>query len=233
MRIFGLLVFACLVAGPALAQEAASPSFAALSRCAGRVGSETRRADPAFVTIALDGKPWITTEEEKETVGTQQVATTITGTGWRRRRDGTSVPFRFTCMLDAQGQAVMFHVSSLLRNLGDELPPSIAIEGAASYLEKMSLPRGVELQVRLLDVSKSPAEVLTEQVVRSGWQVPIPFTLRLPKDTVLDGRTMVITARFVLARQTLFQLQERRVLTAADLHKFIILTLDKVGEPNR
>ena len=43
-----------------------------------------------------------------------------------------------------------------------------------------------------------------EQVVRSGWQVPIPFALRLPRGTVLEGRKMVITARFVLARQPLF-----------------------------
>jgi hypothetical protein len=68
-----------------------------------------RLGDPAFVSIALDGQPWMTTEQTKEIVGTMAVSTTVTGTGWSQRRDGTSVYFRFTCVLDERGQAVMFH----------------------------------------------------------------------------------------------------------------------------
>ena len=48
--------------------------------------------------------------------------------------------------------------------------------------------------------------VLAEQVVRSGWQVPIPFSLRVPKEIPLAGRKLQITARFVNARQPLFAL---------------------------
>ena len=141
-------------------------------------------------------------------------------------------------MLDDQGQALIFHISNLVRNLGDELPPSIIVHGAASYLENIPLPKGVELQVQLLDTSKLPAgEVLAEQVVRSGWYLPIPFALRLPKETSLADRKLVITARFVLAGETLcaraLQLQETRAIAAGDLHKFIILTLDKVKGSGR
>lgn len=234
MRTFGLLLFTCLIAGSAHAQEPNGISSSALSRCAGKVGRDIRQADPAFVTFALDGLPWITINRTDDVVGTQQISTTVTGTGWRRRRDGTSVPFRFTCMLDNQGQALVFHTSNLMHSLGDKLPPSIIVDGAASYLERTLLPRGVELQVQLLDTSKSPTgEVLAEQVIRSGWQVPIPFALRLPKEISLADRNLVITARFVLSRQTLFQLQETRVIPAGDLNKFIILTLDKVKDLNR
>ena len=42
-----------------------------------------------------------------------------------------------------------------------------------------------------------------------------------------DGR-LVITARFVSARQPLFELKEERVLPVADLNKYVLLTLDKV-----
>jgi uncharacterized lipoprotein YbaY len=228
--MFGIWLLAGLVAASAQAQEASAVSSAALSRCAGKAGMDIRKGDPAFVTVAFDGAPWLAVERTEQAVASRKVAATLTGTGWLRRRDGTSVPLRFTCLLDPEGQAVVVHLRALLRNLGDELPPSIVVEGAASYLEKQPLPRGVELQVKLLDVAKSPDEVLAEQVVRSGWQVPIPFALRLPRDTAFEGRRLTITARFVLARQPLFQLKEQRPLQLADLHKFVILTLDKVGD---
>jgi hypothetical protein len=219
----------CLVTGSAYAQEAGAISSPVLSRCAGKFGTETRTADPAFVSLALDGAPWLTIEKTNDTVGSQPIFETVTGTGDRRRRDGTVVPFRFTCVLDFSGQALMFHVSPLMRRLGDDLPPATIVEGAATYLDKMPLPRGIELQVQLLDISKSAAgERLAEQVVRSGWQVPVAFALRVPKETSLAGRKLVITARFVVGHQVLFQLKEPRAVTGDDLHKLLALTLDKV-----
>lgn len=121
----------------------------------------------------------------------------------------------------------MFHASSLLRDLGDRLPPSIVVDGAASFAADAPLPRGVELQVQLLDLSQPPAaRVLAEQVVRAGWHVPVAFALRLPRDTSLDDRKLVITARVVQGHQTLFELEERPLIIG-DLHKSIILTLTK------
>jgi uncharacterized lipoprotein YbaY len=232
MRLTVLSLLASLATaaapGATLAQDLAEPT-AVLSRCAGKAGSDLRRNDPAFVTVALDGEPWLTIERTEEKVGDAMIATTVTGIGSMRRKDGTSVHMRFTCLLDDKGQAAMVHLGPLLRTLGDELPPARVIEGAASYLDRMALPRGVELQVRLLDTAGKPAEVLAEQVVRSGWQVPIPFSLRVPRDTRLEGRRLVITARFVSARQPLFQLAEERVLSPADLHRYIVLSLDRVA----
>jgi uncharacterized lipoprotein YbaY len=93
----------------------------------------------------------------------------------------------------------------------------------------MAPPRGLELRVQLLDIAKpSNVEILTEQVVRTGWHVPIPFFLRLPKDTSFDGRKLVVAARMVLAHETLFELKEPRGISAADLGNSLDLTLTKV-----
>lgn len=229
LRLIGLVLPACIVAAPAPAQDAPGLSSPAISRCAGRVGLDTRQSDAAFGIIALDGRPWLRVEPTDAAVGSQPIATTVTGTGLQRRRNGTSVPFRFTCVLDAQGQALMVHIAHLMPRLGDTLPPSIVVDGAATYREKMALPRGVELQVQLLDVSKSAdGEVLAEQAVRSGWHVPIPFSLRLPRETSFEGRRVVVTARLVLARRVLFQLREPQLLAGAALGKPLELVLDKV-----
>jgi uncharacterized lipoprotein YbaY len=182
--------------------------------------------------------PWVTIERTEDSVGTQPISTTVTGTGEYRRRNGTSVPFRFTCVLDARGQALMFHASPLIRRLGDVLPPAIVIEGRATSAGKTVLPRGVELRVQLLDVAKSPAgekgaEILAEQVVRSGWQVPIPFALRLPKETSFEGRKLVLAARLVLAHQVLFELKQPQPVVGTDFLKPIELVLDKAGAPKR
>jgi uncharacterized lipoprotein YbaY len=228
------ILLACTLASPALAEDDGGISSAVISRCAGKVGRETRQSDAAFGLVALDGIPWSAIERTEESVGTQPIKTTVTGTGAQHRRNGTAVPFRFTCVLDAKGQALMFHASDLMIKLGDELPPAIVVEGSVAYREKMMLPRGAELRVQLLDLSKSPAgEIVTEQVVRSSWQVPIPFALRLPTNTVLDGRKLAIAARLVVAHQALFQLEEPRAVDTADLRKPIDLVLDKVEAAKR
>ncbi|MGZ5901413.1 MAG: YbaY family lipoprotein [Reyranella sp.] len=193
---------------------------------------DTRQADAAFGVVALDGIPWLAIERTEESVGTQPITTTVTGTGALHRRNGTSVPFRFTCVLDATGVALMFHASQLMLKLGDELPPATIIGGSVGPAEKTKLPRGAELRLQLLDVTDSPTgEIMAEQVVRSGWEFPIPFALRLPKKTALEDRKLAIAARLVLAHQVLFQLKEPRILEPRELRRHIAMVLDKVEAP--
>ena len=233
LRLISLVLLAAVIAVPAFADDVGGVSSPVLSRCAGRAGIDTRQADAAFGVIALDGLPWLTIERTEDSVGMQPISTTVTGTGEYRRRNGTSVPFRFTCVLDAQGQALMFHPTALMRRLGDALPPAIVVNGAATYRERMALPRGAELRVQILDVAKDPAEVLAEQVVRSGWQVPMPFALRLPKETTFEGRRLALAARLVLAHQVLFELREPLPVVGTDFLKPIELVLDKAQGTNR
>ncbi len=233
MRRLSIAAIIAILLTPALsaqAQDSDGISSSAISRCAGKLGLDTRQHDAAFGVLMIDGMPWVTIERTEEKMGTQMIATTVTGTGERRRRDGTAVPFRFTCLLDPKGQAVMFHLGHVAPSLGDTLPPAIIIAGSATYLQRMALPQGAELRVQLLDIAKRPGgDILAEQVVRSGWQVPIPFALRLPKDTAMEGRKLVLAARLVAGRQILFQLPQPRPIGGNDFQSPIELTLEQGG----
>jgi putative lipoprotein len=59
-------------------------------------------------------------------------------------------------------------------------PGEIAmIRGTAAYRERMALPPGAVLEVRLEDVSRAdaPAELLASATIVTDRQVPIPFAL--------------------------------------------------------
>ena len=116
-----------------------------------------------------------------------------------------------------------------MRDLGDRLPPSIIINGAAAYSDKEPLPRGTELQVQVLDAAQQPAPILSEQVVRSGWHVPVAFALRLPTATPLADRKLFVSARLVVAHRVLFELPEPRAVSPGDLQKSLDLTLSRVA----
>ena len=221
-------ITAIVLATPVLAQDPAGISSSAISRCAGKVGVETRKSDPAFSIIMIDGMPWTTVERAEEKLEARIIATTVNGIGARHRRDGTSVTFRFTCALDAKGQALTFNARHLLFTQNDaSVSATTVIVGSAALPREIALPRGAELRVQLSDIGKSPTDnILTEQVVRSGWKVPIPFAVHLPKGTPLAGRELVVTARLVVGHQTLFQLAVPHVVADEDLHKPIELMLD-------
>ena len=158
MRYILPAIATIVLAAPVLAQEPSGISSPALSRCAGKVGVDTRRSDPAFGTIMLDGMPWTTIERTEEKLGAQVITTMVTGTGARRRRDGTLVTFRFTCELDTKGQALMFQASQLLPGPSEASALATVVAGSAAYARKMALPHGAELRIQLLDAAaQSPA----------------------------------------------------------------------------
>lgn len=193
-------------------------STAALSRCAGIAGLEIREADAAFGGLTLDGVPWLSARQEPH-------AMMVSGTGTLRRRNGTTVPFRFLCMLDQAGRATRFQ--TLPATAGDPLPPARPLRGIAVPAGlKAPLARGAELRVQLLDIAKDPAgEILAEQVVRSGWEVPIHFALRVPMEMPLDGRQLAIGARIVLARSVIYRMERPRPLKPEELQGTIVLDL--------
>ena len=53
------------------------------------------------------------------------------------------------------------------------------VTGSVTYRERVALPPGATVTVRLQDVSRAdaPAEVLAEQVIVPTTQVPVPFAL--------------------------------------------------------
>lgn len=198
--------------------DSAGISTVALSRCAGIAGIEVREADAAFGQVMLDGAPWLSAQHNHRSA-------VLSGTGMLRRRNGTTVPFRFFCALDDGGHANMFRI--IPEGMGEGLPRSRVISGVAvpSGL-KAPLARGTELRVQLLDTKKDPnGEVLAEQVVRSGWEVPIPFALRVPADANLADRQLVVSARIVLARSVIYRMKDARVLTPEELARPVRLDL--------
>jgi uncharacterized lipoprotein YbaY len=233
LTFLGLAALLLLALSPAATgqdvggQDTGGLSSNALSRCAGKVGRDTRQADPAFGIIMLDGMPWMTVERTEEKVGSQPITTTVTSNGALLRHKGTTVYFRFTCLLDDKGEAVMFHMRRADPRIGDGLPAALTVRGTAGYRTRNALPRGAELRVQLLDLSTSPqGEILAEQVVRSGWEVPIPFEMRLPKDSSLAGRKLAVAARLVAERRVIFRLAQPRPLTGDAARQNIDLLLD-------
>lgn len=193
-------------------------STSALSRCAGIAGREIRDADASFGQLMLDGVPWLSAQHNHQAVA-------VSSTGLLRRRNGTTASFHFLCLLDDAGHASMFRITSV--DVAETSPPVQTIKGAAVPVGLTTpLPRGTELRIQLLDVRQNPeGDLLAEQVVRSGWEVPIPFALRVPGDTRLGGRQLVIAARIVLARTVIYRLAERRALTADELQRPVMLDL--------
>ena len=193
-------------------------STVALSRCAGLAGIEMRQGDAAFGQIMLDGSPWLSAYHDHG-------AAVLNGTGTLRRRNGTTVPFRFFCALDDTGHASLFRV--IPDGMGETPPPSTVISGIAVPAGlKTPLARGAELRVQLLDTKSDPnGQLLAEQVVRSGWEAPIPFVLHVPADANLAGRHLLISARIVLARAVIYRTKTEHLLTQDGLQRPVVLDL--------
>lgn len=69
-------------------------------------------------------------------------------------------------------------------------PELVTITGAATYRQRIAMPPGAVLNVRIEDVSRADAKavVLAEvSEVFGARQVPIPFSLTLPRTTI-DAR---------------------------------------------
>lgn len=199
-------------------------SLPALSRCAGIAGTEMRAADPAFGLLMLDGAPWMALQRDHDAV-------LLTSTGSFKRRNGTTASFRFSCLLDERGRAVMFRAALVEPNAATAaaLPPSRLVVGAATLATTQPLPRGAELRLQLIDIGRAgEALLLAEQVVRSGWETPIPFALRLPAETKLEGRKLALAARVTVARKTVFAMAPR-ALAPQELAQPATIRLDVVN----
>jgi hypothetical protein len=69
---------------------------------------------------------------------------------------------------------------------------------------------------------------LTEVVVRSAWEEPIPFALRLPQNMKLEDRKLAITVRLARGSSPLYGLKEPQALTVDQLGRPIDLVIDSV-----
>jgi uncharacterized lipoprotein YbaY len=199
-----------------------------LSRCAGKFGAQLRAADNAFPLLSLMGVPWMTIERTDQTVDGAHIVAIVTGTGMRTRRRGQILGLSYRCLIDDRGEAASFTWHHLLPERSESLPPAKVARGTAYYQPRTQLPLGAELRAQLLDQAQNPSELLTEAVVRSAWEEPIPFSLRLPPDMKLEGRKLAIAVRLARGSAPLYGLKEPQALDLNRLQRPIELTIDSV-----
>lgn len=84
------------------------------------------------------------------------------------------------------------------------------MRGTVAYRERMALPPGAIVEVKLLDVSlaDAPARTIAETRV-SGRRIPAPWTLRFDSRQILPRRSYALQARILHRGQLLFITTER------------------------
>lgn len=199
-----------------------------LSRCAGKFGSQLRAGDNAFPLLSLMGVPWMTIESTDQTVDGAHIVAIVTGTGMRTRRRGQILGLSFRCLIDDRGEAESFTWHHLMPERNEALPPAMVVRGTVYYRPRSRLPQGAELRVQFLDQLTDPPQLLAEAVVRSSWEEPIPFGLRLPLDMKLEGRKLALAVRLARGSSPLYGLKEPQPLDADQLQRPIDLTIDSV-----
>ncbi len=104
MRLVLLAGLSLLLSFAANAQDPGGISSPALSRCAAKVGMETRADDPAFGILFLDGMPWMLIEPTAHEIGSVRIGHTLSSTGQIKRKDGTYWPLSSSRQPKRNGQ---------------------------------------------------------------------------------------------------------------------------------
>jgi putative lipoprotein len=84
---------------------------------------------------------------------------------------------------------------------------SAAVTGTVSYRERIVLPSGATVTIRLLDISRqdAPVIVLAEQIITTtGQQVPIPFSLTYDPTQINPNCSYSVRAEISANGQRLF-----------------------------
>lgn len=89
------------------------------------------------------------------------------------------------------------------------------LRGTVAYRERMALPPGAIVEVKLLDVSlaDTPARVLAETRV-SGRRIPARWTLRFDSGRIEPGHSYALQARILDGEQLLFINTQRHAVLA-------------------
>ena len=67
-----------------------------------------------------------------------------------------------------------------------------SLRGSVSYRERIALPPGATVTVRLIDVSlaDAPSQTIAETTIRPRGKVPVPFVLRMTTATSVAAAPM-------------------------------------------
>ena len=106
------------------------------------------------------------------------------------------------------------------------------ISGNVFYLERIVLPSGSKVKIELQDVSlmDAPAKIIAiDEIITTGENVPIPFTLSFDKNQIIDNHTYSIRATISLNdKLTWISTENNLVLTNGDLTNNIEIRVEKI-----
>jgi uncharacterized lipoprotein YbaY len=104
--------------------------------------------------------------------------------------------------------------AAVLRRVEDEGAPdapdaadaAVVVSGTVTYLERMALPDGAVVTVRVSDVSiaDAAAPVVAEVAITPTTQVPIPYAIAVPASSLEEGRRYSLSARITAGDDLLF-----------------------------
>lgn len=81
------------------------------------------------------------------------------------------------------------------------------VTGTVTYRERIALPRGSQIQVKLLDVSRqdvAATEINSQTITIDKQQVPIPFELTYDESEIKESNTYVVRAEIQIEEQLAF-----------------------------
>lgn len=86
-----------------------------------------------------------------------------------------------------------------------------SLRGSVSYRERIALPPGATVIVRLIDVSlaDAPSQTIAETTIRPRGQVPVPFVLRYDDRDIRGRRSYALSAEIREGDRLLFTTTRR------------------------
>jgi putative lipoprotein len=105
-----------------------------------------------------------------------------------------------------------------------------SLRGSVSYRERIALPPGVTVTVRLIDVSlaDAPSQTIAETTIRPRGQVPVPFVLRYDDRDIRARRSYALSAE-IRDRDRLLFTTTRRYSVLTGGRDDTDLVLERVG----
>ncbi len=112
--------------------------------------------------------------------------------------------------------------------------PVAKVTGSVTYLEKIALPSGAAVEVKLLDISKqdAPAVTIGEQVITtSGNQVPFSFEIKYNSATIDPRYTYAVRATITVDGKLWFTSDRTYPVITRDNPSTVEIVLKKVTAP--
>ncbi|MGL4474634.1 MAG: YbaY family lipoprotein [Shewanella sp.] len=127
--------------------------------------------------------------------------------------------------------SVLLLVSSLVLSgcVTVEPPQPVVINGAAGYLEKISLPPGSVINIAIIDFN-TPGSIIAQKNFNVA-RVPVPFKFLLPADSIKSNINYGVVAMIQYQGQVLFQTYDKYPVINND--KFTTEVIMKPVYPNQ